>query len=227
MNPLWKDDSDLFAIARRELFTAVAGDIMDKLGFRHQFLPPQIRPLSPDMVAIGRAMTVLEADLDERAAADPARPPFGLMIDALDSLQPQEIYICTGSSFRYALWGELMSARARRCGAVAAVVDGYSRDTRAILEMGFPTFSRGCYAQDQGPRGQVVDFRVPLEMEGVRICPGDIVFGDRDGVCIVPREAEEDVFAGALEKARGEKTARAMLETGTTARTVFETLGIL
>ena len=62
----WNDDvGTLFALARRELFTAVVGDIMDKLGFLHQFLPPRIRPLRPDMVVIGRAMTVLEADVFE------------------------------------------------------------------------------------------------------------------------------------------------------------------
>jgi regulator of RNase E activity RraA len=120
-----------------------------------------------------------------------------------------------------------MSTRARVCGAAGAVVDGYSRDTRPILEMGFPVFSRGSYAQDQGPRGQVVDFRLPIEIEGVHINPGDIVFGDIDGVCIVPRQAEGDVFNGAFEKARGEKTARKGLESGMTARAVFEKYGIL
>src|SRR5689334_9311243 len=109
---LWTSDEELFTLARRELFTAVVGDTMDKVGLRRQFLPPQIRPLRSDMVAIGRAMTVLEADFFD---ADPvasrsalAAAPFGLMFDALDDLQPDEIYVCTGASPRYALWGELM-----------------------------------------------------------------------------------------------------------------------
>jgi len=218
----YKDDHDLFAQARRHLFTAVVGDIMDKLGFRHQFLPPAIRPLERDMVTIGRAMTVLEADISEDAGR-----PFGLMLDALDSLKPEEVYICTGASPRYALWGELMSTRARRCGSAGAVVDGYSRDTRGIRRLGFPTFSHGSYAQDQGPRGKVVDYRVPIGMEGVKVEPGDIVFGDLDGVCVVPRKAEHDVFAGAFEKARGEKRVKQALENGMTARQAFEKFGIL
>ena len=221
----WTDDRELFAAARRELFTAVVGDIMDKLGLQRQFLPAPVQPLSPGMVAVGRAMTVLEADR-EPGGPEPEKP-FGRMLDALDDLRADEVYICTGASFRYALWGELMSTRARVCGAAGAVVDGYSRDTRAILEMGFPVFSRGRYAQDQGPRGHVVDFRLPIDIEGVRISPGDIVFGDIDGVCIVPRQAERDVFNGAFEKARGEKTARKGLESGMTARAVFEKHGIL
>src|ERR1051326_7116166 len=197
---LWKDDDDLFAQARRELFSAVVGDIMDQLGFQHQFLPPAIHPLEPGMVVIGRAMPVLEAD----CTGKPERP-FGLMLDALDDLKPHEVYICTGASPDYSLWGELMSTRAIRCGAAGAVVDGYSRDTHGILALGFPTFSHGAYAQDQGPRGKVVDYRVPIEMEGARVEPGDIVFGDLDGVCVIPRKAEGEVFAAAFEKARGEK----------------------
>jgi regulator of RNase E activity RraA len=231
MTDLWKDDADLFALARRELFTAVAGDVMDKLGFQHQFLPPAIHPLERNMVIIGRAMTVLEADFFEEAAAASRNAlsgrPFGLMLDALDDLKANEVYICTGGSPRYALWGELMSTRAIQCGAAGAVVDGYSRDTRGILDLGFSIFSHGSYAQDQGPRGKVVDYRVPIEMSGTRVSPGDIVFGDLDGVCVVPRAVERDVFRGAFEKARGEKTVRKALEQGMPAREAFEKFGIL
>jgi regulator of RNase E activity RraA len=231
MTDLWKDDADLFAQARRELFTAVVGDVMDKLGFRHQFLPPVIQPLQRNMVTIGRAMTVLEADFFEEGDAESHNPlsrrPFGLMLDALDDLKPNEVYICTGGSPRYALWGELMSTRAIFCGAAGAVVDGYCRDTRGILKLGFPTFSHGSYAQDQGPRGKVVDYRVPIEMSGTRVEPGDLVFGDLDGVCVVPRAAEQAVFRGAFEKARGENIVRKALEHGMPAREAFEKFGIL
>jgi regulator of RNase E activity RraA len=230
-NPLWSNDEELFLLARRELFTAVVGDVMDKLGLCHQFLPPQIQPLQRDMVTIGRAMTVLEADLREEEIADSGaalrRNPFGLMLEALDDLKPNEVYICSGASPRYALWGELMSIRARKCGAAGAVVDGYARDTFGIIELQFPTFAYGSYAQDQGPRGQVVDFRVALEMAGTRVESGDIVFGDVDGVCIVPRHAESEVFARALEKARGEKTVRKAIESGMSAKQAFETYGIM
>jgi len=70
----WQDDSELFALATRELFTAVVGDVMDTLGLRHQFLPPRIHPLRDDMVVIGRAMPVLEADVFVERAAVRAIP---------------------------------------------------------------------------------------------------------------------------------------------------------
>ncbi|MFQ5794816.1 MAG: RraA family protein [Candidatus Bipolaricaulia bacterium] len=233
MATFWTTEDQLFSLASRELFTAVVGDIMDQLGLHHQFLPPSIRPLDPGMVTIGRAMTVLEADCFESVTSDRDHPnpimdkPFGLMFEALDDLKPNEVYVCTGASPRYALWGELMSTRAMKLGAVGAVLDGYSRDTKGILALGFPTFSYGPYAQDQAPRGKVIDFRTPIEIAGTRVNPGDIVFGDIDGVCVMPREAEEEIFARALEKVRGEKTVKRALESGMSAKEAFEKYGMM
>lgn len=227
----WNNDEGLFALAQRELFTAVVGDVMDQLGFPHQFLPPRIGPLRPDMVVIGRAMTVLEADVFEDRSSSKNSPimgqPFGLMFEALDDLKPNEVYVCAGASPRYALWGELMSARAIKLGAAGAVVDGYLRDTHGILAQNFPAFSYGSYAQDQGPRGKVIDFRVPIEIDGIRINTGDIVFGDVDGVLVVPREAEAEIFTGAIEKARGEKLVQKAIEAGMSASDAFRKFGIM
>lgn len=228
MNP---SDQEIFQSARRELFSAVIGDVMDKMGLTRQFLPPAIVPLDRSMVVCGRAMTVLEADVFEESVTSSHNPlsarPFGLMMAALDDLKLDEVYICTGASPRYALWGELMSVRATRCGAAGAVVDGYSRDTRGVLALGFPAFSHGSYAQDQGPRGKVIDFRIPIQIGQSRIAPGDVVFGDLDGVCVVPRAAGDEVFARAFEKARKEKTVRKALEDGMTSQAAFEKYGIL
>ena len=229
--PDFADDADLFAAMRGRLFTAVVGDVLDRMGLLHQFLPPHIRALRADMVALGRAMPVLEADYF--AAADPAgqtalsRQPFGLMFQALDSLKPQEVYVAAGASPRYALWGELMSTRALHLQAAAAVVDGYCRDSAAILALNFPTFSHGTYAQDQGPRGKVVDYGVPIEIGAVRIRPGDILFGDRDGVLVIPREAEAEAIALALEKAATENRVRLAIEAGMSTVEAFARFGVM
>jgi regulator of RNase E activity RraA len=228
---LWNTDDQLFALAERELFTCVVGDVMDKMNLQHQFLPPQIRPLRPDMIVIGRAMPVLAVDVFEERIAGTANKlmdkPFGLMLEALDDLHRNEIYVNTGASPRNALWGELMSIRATKLGSRGAVLNGYTRDTKAVLKLNFPTFSWGPYGQDSGPRYKVMDFRVPLEIGGVRVRPGDILFGDIDGVCIIPANAENDVFNKALEKARGEKLVRKALEEGGSAVAAFEKHGIM
>ena len=227
----WTSDDSLFDLARRELFTAVVGDVMDTMGLLHQFLPPTFRPLHDDMVVIGRAMPVLEADIVQAAPdsgdATAAEPRFGLMFRALDDLGRHEVYICTGASPRYALWGELMSTRALKLGAAGAVLDGHARDTRGIISLGFPTFCHGRYAQDQGPRGRVIDFRVPIDIGGVRVAPGDIVFGDLDGVLIVPSVAADEALARALEKVRGEQIVRRAIEGGMSAADAFATYEIM
>ena len=227
----WRNDGELFELMRSRLFTAVVGDVLDAIGFLHQFLPPRIRPLNPRMVVAGRAMPVLEADYynepGERGNSPLGSQAFGLMLHALDDLKPGEIYVATGGTPRYALWGELMSTRAQRLGAAGAVVNGYSRDTHGILQLGFPTFSYGCYAQDQGPRGKVVDFRVQIEIEGVRIRPGDVIFGDTDGVLAIPREAEQEAITRALDKAGKENQVREAIRAGMPTVEAFEKFGVM
>ena len=227
--PDWEDDQELFRLVREELYTAVVGDVMDASGLIHQFLPPEIRPLRDDMVLVGRAMPVLEVDCTDYTMPDQEREaPFGLMLDALDDLKQEEVYVCTGSSPRYALWGELMSTRAMKLGASGAVLDGYSRDTRGISRLNFPTFSYGPYAQDQAIRGHVVDFRCPISFgNGVQVKPGDLIFGDLDGVLVVPAEDEREVIYEALEKVRGENAVRRAIEEGMSAREAFERYGIM
>lgn len=223
----WKNDDELFALIRSELFTAVVGDILDKLGYLHQFLPPALRPLDDKMVMVGRAMTVLEADIDQISDSNVLKKPFGLMLEALDDLKKNEVYICSGASPAYALWGELMATRAKLLGAAGAVVDGYSRDTSGILALDFPCFSYGGYAQDQEPRGKVVNYRIPIHCGQVLVEPGDIVLGDRDGVCIIPRKVEREALMKAFEKARAEKTVKQKIEEGMSACDAFSKYGVM
>jgi regulator of RNase E activity RraA len=228
---LWQSDDELFSLAEKELFTCVVGDVLDRQNLLHQYLPPEIRPLLPKMIMIGRAMPVLAGDafqvtIEESANALSAKP-FGLMLEALDDLRTNEIYISTGSSPRNALWGELMSVRALKCGARGAVLNGYVRDTQKVLAMGFPTFCFGSYGQDSAPRYKVHDFRIPIEIGGVSVRPGDILFGDIDGVVVIPTEVETQTFALALEKVRGERKVRKALEQGMSAVAAFREHGIM
>jgi regulator of RNase E activity RraA len=221
--------SEPLQIIRQRLFTAVIGDVMDAAGLTRQFLPPEIRALQPDTGLVGRAMTVLEADIATNAAAnaDPS-DAFGLMFRALDDLKPGEVYICTGASPRYALWGGLMSTRAARLGAVGAVLDGYHRDTREILSLGFPVFSAGAYAQDQRLRGRVVDFRTPITFpNGCRVAPGDVIVGDIDGVLAIPAGHLADIVTAALAKVDGEESVRRMIIEGTKTEDAFNQTGIM
>ena len=227
----WTDDASLFALMREKLFPAVVGDILDTMGLLHQFLPAHIRPLKPEMVIVGRAMPVLESNAF--AASEPqgsgplSRQPFGLLFQALDDLREHEVYLATGCTPAFALWGGLMTTRARHLKAAGAVLDGYHRDTPEVLASGMPVFSMGGYAQDQGARGKVVDWRVPVELGGVRVQPGDVVFGDVDGVLIIPKAAADEAIRRALEKVSAENTVRLAIERGMSTQEAFRTYGVM
>jgi regulator of RNase E activity RraA len=226
----FQNDADLFAAVRRELFVAAVGDVLDQMGLQRQFLPPAIKPIDPAMVILGRAMPVLEADVFSATSSGHGLltdKPFGMMLEALDDLQPGEVYICAGASPRYALWGGLMSSRAMKCGATGAVMQGYHRDTNEILRLNFPVASIGAYAHDQGPRGKVVDWRVPIEMDGVRIEPDDVVYGDRDGVLVVPSRAVQEAFSRAFEKLRDENKVLQAIQDGMTTAEAFRKFGVM
>lgn len=207
---------------RTHLNTSVVGDILDLHGFYHQFLPAPIRSIGGPAVLAGRAMPVLMIDVFE-----PQKKPFGLLTEALDQLEPDEIYLATGGMHRCAYWGEILTATARHRGAVGAVIDGYHRDTTGTLAQNWPVFSRGSFGQDSSVRTRVADFRCRVEIAGVVVQPGDIVFGDIDGVIVIPRAVEDEIIAGALEKTSGEKTVLMEIQAGLSSTEAFARHGIL
>jgi regulator of RNase E activity RraA len=221
-DPEWTTDAELFARMTRELYTPVVGDILDDLGFTHQFLPQAIGPMREEMVLAGRAMPVLMIDVYGRQ-----KQPFGKLTEALDQLQPGEVYLASGGEMRCAYWGEILTATARKRGAAGAVLNGFHRDTPRVLEQNWPVFSRGRFAQDSGVRTQVIDYRCPIEVGPVHVAPGDLVFADLDGVLVIPKQVEAEVIRRSLEKARGEKRVRKEIEAGMTSTEAFRKYGIL
>lgn len=226
--PQWANDEALFSLMREHLFTAVVGDVMDKLGLIHQFLPQPIQALMDDMVLIGRAMTVLECNCaSTNVSSEGKEHPFGIMFEALDSLKKGDVYLCTGAA-NYACFGGLMATRAQKVGAAGVVIEGFVRDVRELKKMNFPVFCTGKYAQDQGVRGRVVDYGCPLEFSnGVRACKGDLVFGDVDGVVIIPQEQETNIIQLAFEKVLGESKVKQALVSGIPSEKVFADFGIM
>jgi regulator of RNase E activity RraA len=223
------NDTDLFKIIREKLFTSVIGDVLDVAGLTHQFLPPSIRALNPDHMLVGRAMPVLEADcVGDFNVSQQRRDSFGLMLQALDQLRQDDVYITTGASPRYALWGGLMSTRATALGAAGAVLEGFHRDTREIVQLGFPVFSAGAYAQDQRLRGRVIDYGCPIEFtNAVRVEPGDIVVGDIDGVVIIPKAHAADIVRDAVAKVQAEEIVRDMIGRGQSTQSIFDETGVM
>lgn len=220
--PQWSDDIELFEIFKTELYTSVIGDILDELNCYHQFLPQALQPLRITDKLIGRSMPVLMIDV-----YGPQKKPFGKLTEALDQLKPNEIYLASGGEMRCAYWGEILTATARKKGAAGAVINGYYRDTQKVMEQNWPVFSRGRFGQDSCVRTQVSDYRCDIQVGEVWIQSGDLIFGDFDGVVVIPKKYEKEVVLKALEKARGEKLVRKEIENGMSSTEAFRKYGIL
>jgi len=216
-------DVELFEHIEKNLYTAVLADSLDEIGLREQAMRETIRPLSPDLVCAGWARTI--ACMDVYHIGD---NPYGLEIEAVDSLMPGEIaVVATGDSKRNAPWGELLSTAALRRGARGAVIEGLVRDVKKIVELGFPVFATGIKPVDSRGRGMVVDYNVPVECGAVLVSPGDLVVADFDGVVVIPARVVSEVVRLATEKVSRENHSRAELMAGKLLSEVYRKYGVL
>lgn len=217
------DQTISIAMMRELFYSAVVCDALDALGYPRQSPRVQLRPLTTQSVLIGRAKTTLWADM-----AHPDPRPYELELRAVDSCRPDEVLIAAaGGSMRSGLWGELLSAAARKSGCVGAIVDGAVRDVAKMSAMGFPIWARGTCLYDSKDRNRVIDLDVPVEIDGVRIAPGDLVVADIDGVVVVPQEVEAAVIRHAWDKVHAENTVRDAIVSGMTAAAAFNKYGVL
>ena len=210
----------------RSLSAAILSDVMDGLGLRDQAMKPFMRPLDDASVLVGRARTGLYMPT---YALREGENPYEVEIALVDDLQPGEVVVlaCNGPSERIAPWGELLSTASVARKAAGCVTDGLVRDVRQIRAMGFAVFTGGIGPLDTKGRARMVDRDVRVECAGVQIDPGDIVFGDVDGVVVIPRAREQLVLAKALQKITGENHTRDALRTGEPLASVFKRFGIL
>jgi 4-hydroxy-4-methyl-2-oxoglutarate aldolase len=206
-----------------KLYSAVIADILDDLGYPHQTLDSGIRLLDPQLKLVGRAFTVLAMEVFEVP-----KEPYKLQMEAVDSMRPGEIFVVhTGAPQHAAFWGELLSTACRARGGRGALVDGLNRDSTKILEMQFPLLTRGQRPTDSKGRVDVVQYQVPVEVGGVIIHPGDLIFGDIDGCVIIPQAIEKEAIERALAKVEGENVVRKALQDGMPCVEAFKTFGIL
>ncbi|HRJ42568.1 MAG: RraA family protein [Caldilineaceae bacterium] len=217
------NDLKLFALMKEQLYAAVLCDALDQVGYRQQAMRADIRPIYPEAVVVGRALTMESVDVYA-----PEENVYEHEIAAVDSLKPGDVMVAsTQRSTRTCVWGELLSTAAMARGANGAVIDGYTRDVRLIQKMGFPLFSTGIYPVDSAGRGEVIHYNRIIECGGVVVSPGDLIFGDYDGVVVIPKEALRAVVERAVAKVEGESITRAELRKGATLRQVFDKYGVL
>ena len=210
-------------LMRRHFTAAVVCDALDAEGYTRQSPRVPLKPLTASGVLIGRCKTTLWAEM---AHADPR--PYELELRAVDSCMPDDVFVCAASgSMRSGIWGELLSTAARNRGCVGVVADGAVRDLARMRRMPFPVFARGSILYDSRDRQRVIDFDVPVEIDGVAFAPGDLVVADDDGVVVVPRKIESAVVRRAWEKVDAENEVRDAIAAGMGAADAFHKFGVL
>ena len=218
---------DMVVVGMREtFFCAMISDVLDDLGFTKQALAPSIRPLDESLVMVGRARTMLYADVYARPGPDDNH--YALEIALVDDLRLGDVVVAAcGKTGRIAPWGGLLSTAATVRGAAGAVMDGCVRDIRHVRELRLPVFAGGIAPLDSMGRGKVIEVDVPVECADVLVHPGDIIFGDADGCIVVPKDQELAVLEAGREKLAAESKSLDALKAGRKLIDVYEEFGVL
>ena len=208
------------------LYSSVLSDVLDSMGLMAQAMRPFVRPLDESLVLFGRVRTGLYMP---RYHVEPGHNPYAVEIALIDDLRPGEVavFACDGPTERIAPWGELLTTASMARGAAGCVTDGLVRDVRRIREMRFPVFHGGIGPLDSKGRAEMMAMDVPVACGGVRILPGDYIFGDVDGVVVIPEAAAPEAIRLGLEKVSAEDRTRDMLAAGKRLKEVFDELGVL
>jgi regulator of RNase E activity RraA len=217
----FKTDKELFSFIRTHLYVASVCDILDEMGYRHQAMHQRLRPLLADIRNCGftgRARTLHWIETD----TFPEDDPYGLEIEAMDSLRAGDVVVhSTDHKGTNAPWGELMSTIAKGKGVNGCVCDSQIRDCVKIIEMNFPVYYAGIRPLDSKGRGEVIEYDVPIHCGEVLVNPGDLIYSDFDGIVVVPKEIELEVFHRAKEKVENENHSRRELVEGKSLREVY------
>jgi len=192
------------------LNSSVISDILDDMGYRNNVFEYGIRPLQDSCKVFGKAFTVLASDV-----YDTSPDLLKLELECVDWIGFGEVMVITTNRSRACgFWGELLTTKAIQNGCAGAVIDGFTRDALRIKEMEFPLFVTGVRSSTSIGRTAVTAYQVPICISGVMVMPGDYIFGDYDGIVVIPQAIAEEVFEACLGKIEREDYTRQQLLQG-------------
>ena len=191
----------------KKLYTGAVSDVMDKIGVR-VYMDAEIRPLIPDKVICGTAVTV------RAVPACKVSPPTYMFETVNKAKKGDVIVIDTNGHKNLAIWGELMSTASMVREVEATVIDGGTRDVLRIRKLGYQVYSRTIVCG--GPRGrlEIVENDIPISCGGIAVRPGDIIFGDFDGVVVIPKEMAGEILEKSKSYAQIEEKVAKDLQAG-------------
>jgi regulator of RNase E activity RraA len=195
-----------------KLDTATLSDALDRLGLGGQCA--KIKPRSTSFRMTGRAWTLRYG---------PAGHPAGTVGDYIDDLGPGTVVVLdNGGREDCTVWGDILTEVASRKGLAGTLIDGISRDVSLCLELEYPVFSRDHWMRTGKDRVQVEATQVPVNVGNVRVCPGDLIRGDADGVVVIPAAFEDQVLAAGEEIQAAEDAIRKSVREGMSLRQARE-----
>jgi regulator of RNase E activity RraA len=199
------------------LFTPLVSDVMDRLGITGYVLDRKIQSIFPDphLKVAGYAFPCRVMPTEDYIEIEK-------LLEMVDNI-PQDsfILVAADNDIDAALWGGLMSTRAKARGARAAVVNGGVRDVEQIAGLGFPVFGEYRCIKDIRRRGFMAEYNVPVTLNGLTIKSGDILFGDANGVIVIPSEFQEKIFSELHSSFQGEQKTSSGLLSGKSAQELF------
>jgi len=208
---------------KERLFTGVLSDVLDTVGYRDQIVDLDLTHVVPDGRVVGHAQTARAVCVSE-----PPAEPYKHLLTAIDAtVAGMVLVVGADATSRSALFGGLLATAVRAAGGEGVVVDGYARDVHEIRAIGLPTMVRGFRPLDSYGRDEVVEVSTPVTIGGVVIRQGDLIFGDADGLVVVPAEVEADVIDKAFAKVDAEGVMRSALSGGMTVSDAFAKFGVL
>lgn len=169
------------------LTSCILSDILDDMGLKGVIRGLQLN--MADNKVMGRAKT-----LKLRLLKD--GEDFTGIYDALESyntIVPSDVIVVENECDEYAYFGDLNANMALRAGAVGAVIGGKTRDYAAVKALNFPVFSTGYSCADVRKRATTESYNKKICLQGINVSPGDLIFGDNDGVVVIPQKYEDGV----------------------------------
>lgn len=205
------------------LYSGILCDVLDQMGYRNQALSGELTGLVDGTVILGPAFTSIGTEVYSMPP-----DPLTAQCRVVDRLGEGEIYVlATRGNYNCAVFGELFATAVRGRKGAGVLLDGYARDMRALREMDFPLFFRGKSPKTSKGRCEINECQIPVLIDGVTIHPGDYIFGDIDGVVVIPKERFEEVVAAALATIKKEDEVRVRLQNGDSLQQAYADIGAI
>jgi regulator of RNase E activity RraA len=206
-----------------KLHSALINDVTDEMGIDDNVIPcKRIRALWSREPAIGTAYTsqLVEIGYQEERAEDPREVPD---LQYLEEIGENDFVVrAAPDDTDSGMWGELLSTIAQERGAAGALIDGATRDSRMIEDHGFPVWSEGHSSIESFGRVSLRETEVPVEIEGVTIEPGDIVFADYESIAVVDPDIVDEVIERGEAELAMEDEVRADIRSGDSVYEVWD-----